>query len=92
MNESFLFIAYIILNLLTFILIGEDKRRKRNYGYLRRVPESIILILSFLGGALGTLIGMEMFLHKREKESFLVLNILFMLIQFGLILHFLVFK
>lgn len=62
------------LNLGTFILYGFDKLSAMHQG--RRVPEYILYVAAFAGGALGALLGMHLFRHKTRKTSF----------QFGLAL------
>lgn len=78
----YLLIIYLVLiNGYTFLLMGYDKQRaKRNR---RRVPEKRLFLLSALGGAGGTGLGMKTWRHKTKHRSFtigipflLVLNIL----------------
>ncbi|MBR1718022.1 MAG: DUF1294 domain-containing protein [Bacilli bacterium] len=58
----------IIINILSFILMGWDKYSaiKNNW----RISEKNLLGLSVLGGAFGTLLGMIVFRHKTRKKSF----------------------
>ena len=44
-----------------------------------RVRESYLLFSGFIGGVIGSLIGMILFRHKTKKKKFWILNILFML-------------
>jgi uncharacterized membrane protein YsdA (DUF1294 family) len=69
MKAIFVIIGYfLILNLLTFIMMGIDKRKaKKN---LWRTPELNFFILSFLGGSLGALLGMYFFRHKTKHWYF----------------------
>ncbi len=64
-------IYYILINLISFILMGIDKffaiKKKE------RIPEITIFTLSFLGGGIGTLCGMIKFHHKTKKIKFVVL-------------------
>lgn len=59
----------ICINILTLSLFGVDKllaiKNKR------RIPEKDLLAFSFVGGAIGGLLGMFMFNHKVSKGSFL---------------------
>lgn len=59
----------ICINILTLSLFGVDKllaiKNKR------RILEKDLLALSFVGGAIGGLLGMFMFNHKVSKGSFL---------------------
>lgn len=57
------------INILTTGLFGIDKflaiKNKR------RIPEKDLLAFSFVGGAIGGLLGMLVFNHKVSKGSFL---------------------
>lgn len=52
----------------TFFLCGADKRRA--VLHRRRVPERVLLALSFAGGAAGMLFGMLFFHHKTRHFVF----------------------
>lgn len=69
-SKEILFIYYIIINLINLVLFYLDKKRARNRQW--RIPESTLLLVSLLGGALGGLIGMEMFKHKTKKMKFII--------------------
>lgn len=80
-----LFLEYwLIINLITFLLFAIDKwKAKRNRW---RIPERVLLGFSFIGGAVGGLIGMRLCHHKTQKKRFfigvpmmLVLQILFII-------------
>ena len=58
----------IIMNLLTFLLYGIDKRSAR-YD-LRRIPEKVLLGIAAIGGSLGAFAGMRLFRHKTRKAKF----------------------
>lgn len=69
-------IWYLIgINIVSFFLYGLDKHNARKNIY--RVSEYSLLILSFFGGCVGSLIGMRVFHHKTKKIKFWILNILF---------------
>ena len=64
-------IYLIIINILTFILMGLDKFMaiiKK-----RRISENTLLFLSLIGGGLGTLTGMFIFRHKIRKLKFQII-------------------
>ena len=68
----------IIINIISFILYGYDK-------YLAikgkmRISEYHLLVTSFFGGSIGSIIGMKVFHHKTKKIKFWILNILFLLV------------
>ena len=57
-----------IINLLTFIVYGADKRRARKGKW--RVPEKTLFLLPLLGGSIGALLGMRVFHHKTKHWYF----------------------
>ena len=62
-------VAYVLgLGLSTFLIYGYDKLRAVRGG--RRVPESALLALSLIGGALGGWAGMLIWRHKTRHASF----------------------
>ena len=72
MNKTLFFILYIfIINIISFILMGIDKRAAKNNMY--RIPEKVFFTLSILLGSLGTYIGMYKFRHKTKHLSFKIL-------------------
>lgn len=57
-----------VINLFTFTLFWWDKRAaERNAS---RVPENELLGLALIGGALGGLLGQQVFRHKTRKQPF----------------------
>ncbi len=72
-------IYYIItINFIAFIICGYDKLMAIKHKY--RVPENILLFLSFIGGCLGFIIGMYIFRHKTKKLKFALLEPIFLCI------------
>lgn len=65
-----LVVYLFIINIITFIYMGIDKRKAKKHSF--RIPEKVLLTLSFLGGSLGTLIAMHCFHHKTQKTIFKV--------------------
>ena len=68
----------IIINIIAFIICGYDKYMAIKHKY--RVPENILLFLSFMGGCLGFTIGMYIFRHKTKKLKFRLLEPIFVCI------------
>ena len=62
----------IPLSFIIFLLFGYDKFQAKNDGW--RVSEKVLLSLGVFGGAIGGLIGMEIFHHKTRKNYFWVIN------------------
>ena len=66
----------IFVNIITFIICGYDKLMAIKHRY--RIPEDILLFLSFIGGCLGFILGMLIFRHKTKKLKFTVLEPIFL--------------
>ena len=64
----------IIVNVMAFILCFVDKI-KAIYNWWR-IPEDVLLFISFIGGCFGFLVGMIMFRHKIRKFKFKLVYLL----------------
>ena len=69
-NYWLLLVWLAVINLLTFIVYGADKRRARKGKW--RVPEKTLFLLPLLGGSIGALLGMRVFHHKTKHWYFVV--------------------
>lgn len=83
MNEIY---YLIIINIIEFILMGLDKLFSIKKMY--RIPEIVLLIIPFLGGSIGGILGMYIFRHKTKKLKFnllftlsLIVNVLYIIID-----------
>lgn len=56
------------INILAFILMAVDKNRARNRQY--RISEKTLWTVAFLGGAIGSMLGMYAFRHKTKHRAF----------------------
>ena len=65
-----LLVYLIVINLVTFLTFGADKRRAQRGK--RRVPERTLFMLALCGGSLGAVYGMVGFRHKRRHKRFRV--------------------
>lgn len=66
-----IFITYsLVFNMIGFSIFGIDK--KRAVGNKWRIPEATLITIAFLGGGIGSLIGMKIFHHKTKKAKFYV--------------------
>lgn len=64
-------LAYIAaVNLLTLFLMRVDKQKAIKNQF--RIPERTFFLLSLLGGAIGTYIGMKIFRHKTKHGRFTI--------------------
>lgn len=58
----------VIINIVSFVLMGVDKRKAVRHRW--RLSEKLLFSPSFLGGSLGSLLGMLLFKHKKHKKLF----------------------
>lgn len=74
---------YLIgINVVTFLLYGNDKSRARRHAW--RIPEKTLLGAAIIGGSVGALLGMSIFHHKTRKPAFYIGVPLILIIQVGL--------
>ena len=69
-NElELILLAYLlVINIIAFITIFIDKAKAKKHNY--RVSENTLIVLSLIGGSVGSLLGMTMFRHKTKKKKF----------------------
>ena len=77
MRYYLIFLA--VMSVVAFLLYGADKRKARNGRW--RIRESTLLLTGFFGGAVGALLGMELFRHKTRHWYFWLVNLLGLLVQ-----------
>ena len=65
-------IYLIIINIVSFIIYFIDKRLAIKHKY--RISEKTLVLVSLLGGALGSLLSMMIFHHKTKHIKFVLLN------------------
>lgn len=70
----YVLIAYAAISIVAFIPYGADKAKAKRNAW--RIPEKVLLGFSFLGGAVGGILGMLLFRHKTKHWYFWVVNIL----------------
>lgn len=69
------FIVYLIsINILGFLMILIDKKKAIRHKW--RIAESILLLVSMLGGCFGMFISMDLFHHKTKKLKFKLVPII----------------
>ena len=60
----------IIINIISFFLMGQDKRRAIKHKW--RIPEKTLFLSALLGGSLGSIMGMYIFRHKTKHWYFVI--------------------
>ena len=71
-----------VISLVAFFLYASDKAKAKRGKW--RIPEKVLLLLSFFGGAVGGLSGMLLFRHKTRHWYFWFVNIVGLAWQAGL--------
>ena len=85
MLARIILIVYLILvNFLGIASMASDKIRAMEHRY--RIPEAILILFAFIGGSIGSLLGMLLFHHKTRKPLFRFGLPLILVVQIGLII------
>ena len=77
----------ICLSVVTFLFYGYDKIQSEIYGAWR-IPETVLHLLSLIGGFIGAFIGRRFFRHKTQKICFSYVIALSVLLHTALFLYF----
>lgn len=62
---------FIVMSIIAFSLMGTDKRRAIKRAW--RIPEKTLFIITFIGGGIGSCLGMYVFRHKSRHLKFMIL-------------------
>lgn len=85
--EVMVLIYLLVVNVLSFLAMYIDKSKARNKK--SRISENTLMILSVVGGAAGSLIGMTIFRHKTSKKKFYIgVPLIYIITQMLIILIF----
>lgn len=77
-----LWLYLIIINIVTFFLMGIDKRKAIKAKW--RIPESKLFLFAWLGGSLGGILGIYAFRHKTKHKKFTIGFPLILILQIAL--------
>lgn len=85
--EKWIFVAVylVIINLMTFIAYGMDKRKAKKGKW--RIPEKTLLLFAVLGGSVGALLGMYLFHHKTKHAKFTIGVPVILALQIGAVIY-----
>lgn len=84
MNAAVIYL--ILMNLISFGLMGIDKQRARRRDW--RIPEKVLFGAALLGGSVGAWAGMYLFHHKTRHWYFVVGMPLILAVQAALVWYF----
>ena len=73
-----------VMSVILFFVMRHDKRLSRKHGH--RVPERKLFLLAIFGGALGGVLGMQIFRHKTQHPQFYLGFPLLALVQWGVVI------
>lgn len=72
--RNYLVYYLIAVNLIDFVIYGIDKRKAKKHKW--RITEKTLLGFGLIGGAVGGLLGMQVFHHKTKHRYFYLINII----------------
>ena len=75
------------MSVIAFVAYAVDKNKARKGAW--RIPEKVLLSLSFFGGAIGGYLAMHTVRHKTKKWYFHLVNLLGLIWQIVLLVYFL---
>ena len=75
---------FLIVNIAAYVTYGRDKHLAKAGKW--RIPEKVLLSLSFFGGAAGALTAMQLFRHKTRHWYFYAVGIAGLLWQTALLI------
>ncbi|HZG73041.1 MAG TPA: DUF1294 domain-containing protein, partial [Chondromyces sp.] len=65
---SWFFIYFVLVNFLSYAVMGNDKRKAQRGHY--RTSEKTLWIMAIAGGATGSWVAMQTYRHKTKHASF----------------------
>ena len=78
-----LLIIYAVMSVIGFALMGIDKNRAINHKW--RIKEATLFLIAFLGGGIGSTLGLFFFRHKTKHWYFRLFFPLFAAAQTALL-------
>ena len=76
-------IVFSLISVITFVSYALDKLKAKLKWW--RIPENVLLALSFFGGGVGGYLAMNIFRHKTRRKLFHFVNIVGIVWQVGLL-------
>lgn len=69
-TEHIIIGALAVINIITFLVMANDKRRSTRSENTHRISEGLIFFLATIGGSVGVYAGMLIFRHKTKRWYF----------------------
>ena len=79
-----LLIYVVVINVIGFVIMGVDKKRAIRGAF--RISEASLFFVAFIGGSLGSIIGMQHFRHKTKHWYFQYGMPVILMVQIALLL------
>ena len=76
---------FAVMSCVAFFAYAIDKRKARRNRW--RLSESLLLLLGFLGGSVGAILGMKLFHHKTRHWYFWAVNLLGLIWQVAVLFY-----
>ena len=67
---NYFLIYLLVINIFGFFIMWLDKRKAKKGSW--RIKETTLIIVTALGGGIGTIAGMYTFRHKTQKVGFVI--------------------
>ncbi|WP_081006153.1 DUF1294 domain-containing protein [Clostridium baratii] len=67
MNNIFIIYLFLI-NIFGLLLMFIDKQKAKRHKW--RISENTLILISILGGSIGSIMGMQLFRHKTKHVKF----------------------
>lgn len=83
--QKYLFIYLIAINVISFIAFYIDKQKAVSNGF--RIAESILIMLSAIGGFIGSVIAIYTIRHKNRKVQFLFKLYLVLVVELLIVIY-----
>lgn len=89
-NIKIILIYLLFINIVSFSSMYIDKRRAIKKQW--RISENNLMLLSIVGGSIGSLLGMYKFRHKTKHLKFAIGFPLILILHIALIIYFMFIK
>ena len=86
---KWILIYFLGMNLIGFLLMWIDKKKAEKSRW--RISEKTLIMMTILGGSIGTNIGMKVFRHKTKKPRFYIGFPVILISQIALLIYLIIY-